>query len=267
MRENKKIQKVVRAYYADIAQTDTGCCAPSNRLYPAGLLKGLPDEIASFTAGSGDPVSPADLQPGEVVLDLGSGGGLDCFLAARLVGRTGRVIGLDMTPEMLARARRDAKRLGLGQVSFREGTLEEMPIEDQAVDVVLSNCVINLSSDKAQVFREVYRVLKPGGRLSVSDVVANHALPQDCKLDMTEWCGCSSGALPYREYQRLLASTGFVQVEFTPESDFYEVIEKQESKEGLVTNFVDELQARIEHWESLEEMDFKPFMIHAVKPE
>jgi len=266
MREINKIQKVVRAYYADIATNETSCCSSAGKGYPSELLQSLPEDIAGFSEGSGDPVTPAKLQLGETVLDLGSGGGLDCFLAARQVGEAGQVIGVDMTPEMLARARRDAKRLGLVQVSFREGTLEDLPVEDASVDVVLSNCVINLSMDKAKVYREVFRVLKPGGRLSISDVVANHAISQQEKQDMGAWCACSTGALTYRETLNLLELIGFSKIALTPEQNVWERSGSVSSSQAGGVRQGRTLRAWIEQWEGQQEVDFAPFHISAGKP-
>jgi SAM-dependent methyltransferase len=191
------------------------------------MIADLPGEIASFTLGCGDPITLASLQPGETVLDLGSGGGLDCFLAAKQVGPTGHVIGVDMTPEMLAKARANAAKLNAANVEFREGYLEKLPVEDASVDVVISNCVINLSPDKQQVFREVYRVLrspdpasgKPGGRVAVSDIVTNGALPDSVQKNMEAWGACVAGALDQRDYVRGLSEAGFANVQVQPKSD------------------------------------------------
>jgi arsenite methyltransferase len=210
--------QAVQEYYGNVAREAGSCCGPSasqNDLYPAELLTGLPTDIANFTAGSGDPISLAQLQPGETVLDLGSGAGLDCFLAAKQVGASGRVIGVDMTPEMLARARSSADRLQVRNVEFREGFLESMPVEDASVDIIISNCVINLSPDKPQVFREMYRTLKPGGRIAVSDMVANHPLPEDAGKGK-DWCGCTSGALTDKAYTQELSKAGFVDIRIEP---------------------------------------------------
>jgi ubiquinone/menaquinone biosynthesis C-methylase UbiE len=165
--------------------------------------------------GCGNPSAIASLQPGEVVLDLGSGGGIDCFLAAKTVGPTGRVIGLDMTPDMIKLARRNAKKVGATNVDFRYGEMEEMPIEDASVDVILSNCVINLSPDKDAVFAEAFRVLKPGGRLVVSDIVTKGDLPPAIRDNMNTWAGCVSGALDEAVYLDKMRAAGLIDVEVT----------------------------------------------------
>jgi arsenite methyltransferase len=224
--------QAVQEYYGNVAREAGSCCGPSdetssccgtsakpdniqNDLYPAELLSTLPAEVANFTAGSGDPISLAGLQPGETVLDLGSGGGLDCFLAARQVGENGLVIGVDMTPAMLERARSNKERLNAHNVEFREGYLESLPVDGESIDVIISNCVINLSPNKPQVFREMLRVLKPGGRIAVSDMVANHALPADAGKG-EDWCGCTAGALTDKEYNNELIEAGFIDVHLEP---------------------------------------------------
>jgi len=213
------IRDTVRQYYAERARMSTSCCGPGtvsccgpDALYTPDLLAGLPGE-AAFSLGCGNPLLLADLRPGETVLDLGSGGGLDCFLAARLVGPTGRVIGVDMTPEMVERARATAQHLGLANVEFRQGYLEDLPVEDGSVDVVISNCVINLSPDKPQVFREMYRVLRPGGRVSIADTVSRGRLPEAVRADPEAWSACIGGALDVEEYRRGLVGAGFSEVE------------------------------------------------------
>src|SRR5512136_2722163 len=217
-----EVRENVREHYADFARTSASCCASTNTLYAEGTLEDLPRDIAAFTAGNGDPITPANLQPGETVLDLGSGGGLDCFLAARQVGETGHVIGVDMTPEMLERARQAADQLGLPNVEFRQGYLEELPVEDRSVDVVISNCVINLSPDKPQVFREIFRVLKPAGRVAVSDTVTNGELPESIKKDMEAWGACVAGALDMNDYIAGLTEAGFTEVTVKPKDDMGE---------------------------------------------
>jgi ubiquinone/menaquinone biosynthesis C-methylase UbiE len=156
------------------------------------------------------------LVPGQTVLDLGSGAGLDCFFAASKVGPTGRVLGVDMTPEMIERARLSAQRLKLNNVEFRQGLLEKLPVDDDSVDVAISNCVINLAPDKEAVFREVFRALRPAGRLAVSDIVTDGPLPASIKESLSAWAGCIAGALDVREYQAAMESAGFVDVHVAP---------------------------------------------------
>ncbi len=205
------------------------CCSPSSNAmelvesgqpevvlyetgYTAEQIALVPAEAADLALGCGNPTAMASLQPGETVLDIGSGAGIDAFYAARRVGPRGRVIGLDMTPAMIERARRSAAAAGLSQVEFRLGQAEAMPVEDGTVDVILSNCVINLAEDKGRVFEEAYRVLKPGGRLSISDMVTAGPLPMDLRGDPQLWGGCIYGALPEREYLDLVRQAGFVDV-------------------------------------------------------
>jgi SAM-dependent methyltransferase len=211
----------VRQRYARHA-TSQSCCGPNDNcdcsspdLYPADLLATLPEDVASFTLGCGNPIDLARLSPGEVVLDLGSGGGLDCFFASRLVGEGGQVIGVDMTPEMIERARLNAGRLSVKNVEFRQGFLEALPVEDASIDVVISNCVINLSPDKSRVFAEIGRVLKPGGRLAVSDVVSNGPVPDALREDVDAWGACLGGALDFREFERGLLEAGLTDVVIT----------------------------------------------------
>lgn len=221
--ENDKIHREVRNRYADIARNSGSCCASSNccsagtpgkadassRLgYSEDDLATVPDG-ANMGLGCGNPQAIAALKPGETVLDLGSGGGFDCFLAARQVGNTGHVIGVDMTPEMISKARINAARNGYGNVEFRLGEIEHLPVADGSVDVILSNCVINLSPDKEQVYREAFRVLKPGGRLAISDVVAVKPIPAEMRNDFEQYSGCVAGALQVDELERILRTTGF----------------------------------------------------------
>ena len=183
------------------------------------MLSTLPDNLTNFSLGCGDPITMAELKSGETVLDLGSGGGLDCFLAAKMVGETGRVIGIDMTPEMLERARNSAQKLGFDNIEFRKGYLEDLPVEDGSVNVIISNCVINLSPDKPQVFGEMYRALKPGGRISVSDIVSKGELPDNVKNDMAAWGACIAGALEMDEFIGGLRAAGFVEISLIPRSE------------------------------------------------
>jgi len=189
---------------------DAGCGAG---LYPAEELAGLSDDVMEASWGCGDPVTLAELAPGEVVLDLGSGGGLDCLLAARRVGATGRVIGVDMTPEMLSLAWNNAAKAGVTNVDFRYGTIEALPVESDSVDVVISNCVINLSSDKLATFQEIVRVLKPGARASVSDIVLLEDLPPALKSDAALWASCVAGAMLEEEYLAAMRDAGLQNVE------------------------------------------------------
>ncbi len=219
-----EIKVSVREHYAELARQSQSCCGPSDcscsSLYPAELADAVPDDIANFSLGCGDPITIASLKPGETVIDLGSGGGLDCFLAAQRVGPTGHVIGVDMTPEMLAKARANAVRVGAKNVEFREGFIEQIPVADDQADVVISNCVINLSPDKPQVFREIYRVLRSGGRVSVSDIVTNGALPQTVRESMEAWGACVAGALDMEDYRAGLQAAGFVDVRVEPKTSF-----------------------------------------------
>ena len=225
--EGESIRENVREFYADRARNTSSCCGDGSesQFYETELLTEMPDEVAGFSLGCGDPITLAQLQPGETVLDLGSGGGLDCFLSAKQVGEDGFVIGLDMTPEMLERARSAAMRMGINNVEFRKGFLEEMPVEGDSVDVIISNCVINLSPDKYKVFAEIYRVLKPGGRVSVSDIVTNGELPEEIKRDMVAWGACIAGALKKEEYIHGLEEAGFENVELIAKTGDGELME------------------------------------------
>jgi ubiquinone/menaquinone biosynthesis C-methylase UbiE len=165
-----------------------------------------------MSLGCGDPVTLAGLKPGETVLDLGSGGGIDCFLAAKQVGPSGHVIGVDMTADMLEKARANAQEMSAENVEFRLGEIEYLPVADESVDVVISNCVINLSPDKAQVFRDVYRALRPGGRLAVSDIVTRVELPPEVKQDLGSWAACVAGAWVDKDYVAAIEAAGFVDV-------------------------------------------------------
>ncbi len=185
-------------------------------------LAGMEDANLGF--GCGNPQAIAELKSGEVVLDLGSGAGFDCFLAARQVGDTGRVIGVDMTPDMISRARQTAREGGWANTEFRLGEIEHIPAADNSVDVIMSNCVINLSPDKAAVFREAWRVLKPGGRLAISDIVALNALPQELKENLDAWCGCVSGATQMDELGELMEAAGFQDVLILPRAESREMI-------------------------------------------
>jgi arsenite methyltransferase len=224
------LRETVRDRYGRIAREEgTSCCGGGSdgcgtasseagagdccgREYSAEERAAIPSG-ANLGLGCGNPTRAATLRPGEVVLDLGSGAGVDCFLAADRVGPTGRVIGVDMTPEMVARARSLARSTGVANVEFRLGELEHLPLADSSVDVVVSNCVINLVPDKSQVYREAFRVLRPGGRLSVADIVATRPVPDEVRRDPARWASCSSGALSRAELADELRSAGFEGIE------------------------------------------------------
>jgi SAM-dependent methyltransferase len=199
------------------AEGSSGCCGPANEtwdpitanLYEAGETAGLPAEALLASLGCGNPTALAELHEGEVVLDLGSGGGIDVLLSARRVGPTGKAYGLDMTDEMLALAMENKARAGATNVEFLKGNIESIPLPSNTVDVIISNCVINLSGDKRQVLSEAFRVLKPGGRFAVSDVITRAGLPQPVKESMTMWTGCVAGALEEQEFITLLREGGF----------------------------------------------------------
>jgi arsenite methyltransferase len=233
----EKIKKVVRQTYGESARRSLGetgragccgstkptsCCGPSEaaveitdaaRFYSVEERAGLPESVTGASLGCGNPTALAGLQPGEVVLDLGSGGGIDCFLAAQKVGPEGRVIGLDMTPEMIQLAQRNAKKVGATNVEFRYGEMEDIPLPSQSVDVIISNCVVNLSPDKDAVFGEAYRVLRPGGRMTISDIVLHGELPPAIRERLDAWAGCVAGALQESDYLDKMRMAGFEEVE------------------------------------------------------
>jgi len=222
MTTNATIHEAVREHYAERIKNNASCCGSSDccstdsNLYPADLLATLPEGETSVSYGCGDPITLASLQPGQTVLDLGSGAGLDCFFAARKVGKTGKVIGVDMTPEMIERAQGSAKRMDIQNVEFRQGYIEEMPVESDSVDVIISNCVINLSPDKSKVFREAFRVLRAGGKLAVSDIVTDGPLPDSIKQSLSAWAGCVAGAVDAKDYISMMQAVGFTNISVTP---------------------------------------------------
>ena len=210
------IHEAVREHYAERIKSSASCCGSDSSLYPADLLASLPEGESTVSYGCGDPITLASLRPGQTVLDLGSGAGLDCFFATKKVGETGKVIGVDMTPEMIERARSSAKRMNLTNVEFRQGFLEALPVDSGSVDVIISNCVINLSPDKSKVFGEAFRVLKPGGKLAVSDIVTEGPLPDSIKQSLSAWAGCVAGAVEAQDYIGMMRTVGFTEISIVP---------------------------------------------------
>lgn len=222
--DKKKTQKIVREAYGKIAQEQEGCgcgtCGPDTKEFAKSIgyseeeLKSIPDE-ANLALSCGNPTALASLKKGEVVLDLGSGAGFDCFLVATKVGQKGKVIGVDMTPEMIEKARENAKKNGVGNIEFKLGEIENLPVGDNSVDVVISNCVINLSTDKRRVFQEVYRALKPGGRIAISDIALLKELPKRIQESIEAYVGCVGGAMLIDEYKKIVEASGLNDVKIT----------------------------------------------------
>ncbi|UCC72800.1 MAG: arsenite methyltransferase [Gemmatimonadota bacterium] len=234
MSEDKGIREAVRRRYADVARQVTeaeraSCCGPKTQgpsccesaektvitrdLYSEEEVAGVPEGAALASLGCGNPTALAELKSGEVVLDLGSGGGIDVLLSARRVGATGKAYGVDMTDEMLELARRNQQEAGIENAEFLKGTIEDVPLPGASVDVVISNCVINLSTDKDRVLREAFRLLRPGGRFAVSDVVFQGSVPEELRRNIEAWSGCLAGALHEDEYRAKLAAAGFTDIE------------------------------------------------------
>ena len=261
-RTNDEIREAVREQYGAMARKlgekapdlnvqqpqQASCCGPSesaaitassdcnctsSRLYDAQMLIDLPGNVTNLSAGCGDPVTIAGLQPGETVLDLGSGGGIDCFLAAQRVGDEGFVIGVDMTQDMLDQANANKLKIAAHNVEFRKGHIEDLPVRDNTVDVIMSNCVINLSPDKPSVFAEAFRVLKPGGRLSVSDLVLQGEFSAQMRSDMQQWAGCLVGAIDVNRYMDMMRAVGFEEVQVVDEEDVTQIEASPEELENL----------------------------------
>lgn len=212
-----QVKQSVRKHYARLALGNlSSCCGPS--VSTALLDETLPKESAASALSCGSPVSHADVKEGEVILDLGSGGGIDVFRASKLVGPTGKVIGVDATPEMLFKARDLAEKHGYGNVEFRLGEIERLPVESGTVDLVISNCVINLVPDKRRAFTEIQRVLKPGGRIAISDMIATKKHEGELEIDPDEWAACIAGAVTLEEYERTLRETGFAEIRHLDEN-------------------------------------------------
>ena len=224
------VKEIVKERYGasarQVAAGSASCCGPgqcgdaadpiTSGLYDEAQKSGLPEKAVLASLGCGNPTALAELQPGETVLDLGSGGGIDVLLSAKRVGPSGKAIGLDMTDDMLALARENQQKSGIANVEFLKGDIENIPLPDNSVDVIISNCVINLSADKDQVLREAFRVLKPGGRFAVSDVVVRGNVPEDLRQNMMLWVGCIAGALEDEQYRSKLASAGFTGIDIEP---------------------------------------------------
>jgi arsenite methyltransferase len=222
------IKKVVRERYAEIARNvqtpgssccydgEAGSCGISVNLYAEDETGSLPEQAVLASLGCGNPTALAELREGETILDLGSGGGIDVLLSARRVGLSGKAYGLDMTDDMLALARENQRKAGAENVEFLKGEIENIPLPDNSVDVIISNCVINLSADKERVLREAFRVLKPGGRFAVSDVVTSGTVPEELRRDILLWAGCIAGALEENDYRMKLAAAGFEAIGIEP---------------------------------------------------
>jgi len=223
-----ELKEIVRQKYGEAAKrvssgTPASCCGPdgcgdpiTSNLYGISDMAGLPAEAVAASLGCGNPTALAQLNPGETVLDLGSGGGIDVLLSAQRVGPSGKVYGLDMTDEMLALARENQRKAGATNVEFLKGDLEEIPLPEGSVDVIISNCVINLSTDKERALREAFRVLKPGGRFAVSDVVVRGEVPPAIRKSVELWIGCVAGAMEEAEYRSRLSAAGFTNIEIVP---------------------------------------------------
>jgi ubiquinone/menaquinone biosynthesis C-methylase UbiE len=250
--EKKNIKKVVREGYAKIAKQSSSCCAPVKTCcgsadpavnisksigYTEEELRAVP-EGSNLGLGCGNPIALASLKKGEIVLDLGSGAGFDCFLAARRVGKNGKVIGVDMTSEMLEKARENAEKGDYKNVEFRLGEIENLPVADNSVDIIISNCVINLSPDKSRVFQEAFRVLKPGGRLMVSDLVLVKELPDFIKTSVRAYIGCLSGAIMKDKYTDAIKKAGFQNVKIIEETSYpIELMANDQSAQAIIEDF------------------------------
>jgi len=241
--DKEAVRESVRANYGKIAVENRSCCGPAccNGVpgSPADKLGYSADDAQSVPEGSnlglgcGNPLAIASLRPGQTVLDLGSGAGFDCFLAAKAVGPSGKVIGVDMTPEMIAKARRNAASGGYRSVEFRIGEIEHLPVANSSVDVIISNCVLNLSPDKRSVIEDAFRVLKPGGRLAISDIVAAQELPEEVRNDLALHSGCMAGATPIPELRKVLANAGFRDVKIEEKAGSREFIREWAPGRGI----------------------------------
>lgn len=280
MFDETEIKEAVRDRYAGHAQNATSCCSSSVKPtseasccgagapsiseqlgYDPADLAGIP-EGADLGLGCGNPLAMLELKEGETVVDLGSGGGIDCFLAAKRVGPTGHVIGVDMTPEMLARARRNAAQGGFDNVEFRLGEIEHLPVEDGSVDAIISNCVVNLVPDKRQVFADAFRVLRSGGRMSLSDIVTLGEIPLRIRESAEAYVSCLSGAILREDYVALMSEVGFTDIEVTESRSFGldDVV-----SEDLVAEFARQSGATVDELQAAAAM-FQSVRVRAVKP-
>ena len=268
------VKEIVQEKYGEaarlvIAGAGKSCCGPvsccgpevdpiTSNLYDEAQKSGLPQEAVLASLGCGNPTALATLNPGETVLDLGSGGGIDVLLSARRVGPTGKAYGLDMTDDMLALARENQRKSGLANVEFLKGEIEHLPLPDNSVDVIISNCVINLSADKDRVLREAFRVLKPGGRFAVSDVVVRGDVPDEVRRHMLLWVGCIAGALAETDYAAKLAAAGFARIEIEP-TRIYAI---EDARNFLQAEGID-----VDAIAPLVDKKFMSAFVRAVKPE
>jgi SAM-dependent methyltransferase len=265
-----EIQTAVREKYGRLAEAagKSGCCGPAacgcgdpitSNLYSEAETRDLPSEAVAASLGCGNPTALVAIEPGQTVLDLGSGGGIDVLLSARRVGPNGKAYGLDMTDEMLALARENQRKAGVTNVEFLKGTIEAIPLPDRSVDLIISNCVINLSGDKNAVLKEAFRVLKPGGRFAVSDVVVRGEVPADIRRSMELWVGCIAGALEETEFATRLRAAGFEDVEIEP----WRVYELSDARDFLIESGV----ADVEHLAAQVQGQFVSAFVRARKPE
>ena len=265
------MKETIRQKYGEAAkraaggEAGAGCCGPScgcadpitADLYSQDETSAVPEAAVSASLGCGNPTALADLEPGQTVLDLGSGGGIDVLLSARRVGPGGKVYGLDMTDEMLALARENQRKAGVTNVEFLKGDIEHIPLPDASVDVIISNCVINLASDKPRVLREAFRVLRPGGRFAVSDVVVRGEVPAEIRRSVELWVGCVAGALEEDEYRAQLTAAGFAEVSVEP----WRIYRVEDAREMLVSAGID-VETAMAHADG----KFASAFIRAVKP-
>jgi len=265
--KEEEIRKIVRKSYAKAAKRESCCCnSECNENYEKigyskAELETIPED-AAFSLGCGNPVALASLKEGETVLDLGSGGGLDCFLAAKKVGEKGRVIGVDMTPEMIDKARENCRKGRYKNVEFRLGEIENLPVADNTVDVIISNCVINLSPNKKRVFEEAFRVLKPGGRLMISDIVLLKELPKKIKENEQAYVGCVSGAVMKEQYLEVIKNVGFQDVKVVEEAHFpIDFVINNPSTEAIMKDYGISLEEAKEYASSVASIK-----VYAVKP-